>query len=496
MNRSLTVDTKYESMFIYGEENIMNRKKLSEISVDKFFYTILLMVSLLVFTALSGCGGAGKTSGNETGTVESTGKGTDSGVRISAEEAAAAKGFLSKVNIKEGVGSYELSAEKLRDGAADFVLRVKNTNGFPAAAMITCSVLDTDGNVLAAASQDTAVMVEGAQDILVFSFDDLLFSGGYDSIELCAYAREKTVNTVMMIDNYPASKVKVTTGKTVKGGAYNGWHQIDVKVNGSDSSTGDVKVLYYDADDYLIACESVWTRDNDFYTYFKDDFDHCEVMADKLVEGARGLPESIYEEYRKNGYETVTDGSKTYSSPDGSVEYDFFKAKDGTILLHAVNVTARNITWYVNDTIVYSGSRNGGTSYLDLRPKEELLWDLGFENDTEFWLMEPVAYEGNEKEIAEPKVSIHDAEGGKEISADMTEIMNDPDFGTFNTLDCKATVVCYKGGETVSAECIFFNEELIYYKHHDEEKLGFSGDYDTYEIYVQYEPMQHMEPGY
>ncbi|ETP73002.1 hypothetical protein UYO_1064 [Lachnospiraceae bacterium JC7] len=449
-------------------------------------FAFTLLASFMLF----GCGSGGKSGAG--GAIKE--KGTD--FRVSPEIAGEADEFKSKVKIKKAVGDFELTTEKLCGSDSDFLLHVRNRNGFPAGAMVTCVLKDADEKVITAASQDTAVLVDGAEDIIGFTFEDTIRSGGFDTVELTAYAKEKSPNTVRMIDRFDSSKVKVTAGKKVKGGRYDGWNEVDVTVNASESAIGDAVVLFYDADGYLLNYSPIWTNGKEFSTYNKDDFDHCEVLVDKLVENVPALPDSIYNEYRSSGFESKTDGETKYTSPDGSVEYSFLKTSDGQILIHAVNLTSNRLDWFINEAIVYSGDRKAGAEHLHFEPGEELLWNPGFEKDSVFWLMAPVAYVNREKALTPPAVEIIESDGAKIFTVDAGDTMNHPDFEDYNTLDCRATVVYYLGTDIAGSECIHFNEDMLYHQKHDEAELTFDGSYDSEKIYVQYEQRFHMVEGY
>ncbi|SFG45843.1 hypothetical protein [Oribacterium sp. WCC10] len=455
----------------------------------------LLIFTFLVFN-LSGCDHNENISGKDEGHGRIEAKGDGKGVKLSASEETLAEEFSSKLKTIPGMGEFELSAEKIRGSSNDFVLRVKNRNSFPAGAFILCVFRDSEGNALAAVSRETEILMEGAEDILGFSFEDDALKDSYENLEITAYAREKSHNTVMMIDNFPSSKIKLYSGEPEKGGMYDGWQKVDVKVGATDTDIGDVHSFFYDVDDHLIYYSPVWTRENEFSAYCPENFDHCEILIEKLVDGAVNLPDSVYDSYKSEGCITNCDGSEVYESPEGKVQYDFFKAADGTILLHAVNISNENVDWNINSAIIFSGSRNNSVYDLFLEPGEEIIWDPEFENDTEFWLMPPAAWTTEGRLLTAPEIVMKDTETGRVLEADASGTMNGPGFDEYNTVSCSATVVYRKGEKTVGAEEVSFSEGMFKDTQKDSAKLKFDGKFDSCDIYIQYDQVRFMQEGY
>ncbi|MCR5735537.1 MAG: hypothetical protein K6G22_13100 [Lachnospiraceae bacterium] len=430
----------------------------------------------------------GTTGGGAIGKASKDG----AGVKLSEEDRKAADEFASKVKINKTIGDFELTPMKQRSGIGDFLLRIKNINSFPASAFIECLYKDADGNVLYAVSDYTGVLASKAEDLISFSCGEDVED--FDTVEITAYVKGGQPNTVRMIDNYKPSKIKLSTGETEKGGMYDGWHKVEVKVTDPGGIIGDALTMFYDADGYLISNGSVWTgRDKKFNAYCSEPFDHCEILVPKLIDDVPALPDSIYEEYKAAGY--LSEPGTVYTSPDGFVDYDFVTAEDGTILLHAVNKSDSRVDWYVNNTVIYSGSRDSVTSKLILEPGEDILWDAGFEAGTEFWLMDPVAYRAEEDTTLPPEVKFEDTGSERILTADIHDSVESMTAEYENIVAVSATVVYYKGENMVSAERAVFSDEMLCYRQEDDLTLKFDGDYDSCTVYIQYEPARYDEPG-
>ncbi len=420
--------------------------------------------------------------------------GTGPGVKVTEDIAKAADEFSAKLIFQKGIGDFEFTAYKRPEGLGNFLLRVRNENSYPTRAMVVCLFKKQNGEVVTAVTMDTDVMVSGVEDILECTVDDALLQDGYDQVEITAYATNKHPNTVRMVDAFSASKVNVTTGEIVEGGMYDGWHEVDVNISG-DGIIGDADVMYFDEDGYLVYYSRVWAREKKFHTYCPESYDHVEVFAHKLQENVPELPQSVYEEYRSAGYITAVDGTTTYKSPEGFVEYGFQKAADGKILLHAKNLTDKRIDWFVNNTIVYSGDRRPLTTDLFLEAGEEIFWDLSFDNDSEFYLLFPTAYIAAENTLKAPEITITDTDGSRMIEANARPTMSSKGFEDDNTVMCSATIVYYQGDNIVSAEYMDFSSGMIYYQKKDTEELKYTGDYDSYKIYTRYEQEYYSQMG-
>ena len=420
--------------------------------------------------------------------------GTGPGVKVTEDIARAADEFSAKLIFEKGIGDFEFTAYKKPQGLGNFLLRVRNVNSYPTMAVVECLFKKQSGEVVTAITMDTNVLVSGVEDILECTVDDSLLEDGYDQVEITAYATNKHPNTVRMVDAFSASRVKVTTGEIAKGGMYDGWHEVDVKIS-EDGIIGDADVMYFDEDGYLTYYSSVWAREKEFHTYCPESYDHVEVFAHKLLENVPELPESVYEEYRSAGFITAVDGTTSYKSPDGFVEYGFQKAADGKILLHAKNLTDKRIDWFVNNTIVYSGNRSPYTTDLFLEAGEEILWDLSFDNDSEFYLLLPTAYIAGENTLSAPQITITESDGKRMIEADAGPTMKSKGFEDDNTVLCSATIVYYQGDNIVSAEYMDFSSEMIYYEKKDTEELKYTGEYDSYKIYTRYGQEYYSQMG-
>ncbi len=421
--------------------------------------------------------------------------GTGPGVKISEDLAKEADEFSAKLIFQKGIGDFEFTAYKMPQGLGNFLLKVRNANSYPTQATVVCLYKKQSGEVVTAITKETDVTVPGIEDILAFTIDDSLLQDGYDQVEITAYAIPKNPNIVRMVDTFSPSRVNVTTGDTVTGGEYDGWQKVDVKIS-EDGIIGNADALFFDENNYLTYYLNVWTREKQFHFYCPEVYDHVEINTRKLLEDVPELPESVYEEYRSAGFVTAVDGTTTYKSPDGFVEYGFQKAPDGKILLHAQNLTDKRIDWYVNNTVVYSGSRNLATNNLFLDAGEEIYWDMCFDDDSEFCLLFPTAYFAEDNNLKAPEITISESGGQKLITVNTKPTMKSKGFEDDNTVICSATVVYYQGEKIAGAEYIEFDSEMIKYQKEDTVELKYGGEYDSYKIYSRYEQQYFAQMGY
>ena len=453
----------------------------------------VLMVSAM-FTA---CGvsmppaGSGSASNGKVPTaVNQAGEGT----KIDEENKKEADMLSAKVRMMEGMGDFGITVYKAKDDVSSFVLRVENKNDFPSAALVECAIRGTDGEIKKITSISTEVMVSGALDLVYVTMDKDAWLKDFETLEVKAFAKEPAGNTERMIGFYDSSKVNLTTGGTESGGMYDKWQKVGVILSTTDAVIGDAQTMFYDADGYLIYQGNVSTYEKKFNAYCPEPYDHVEVIIRKLIDGVPGLPESILTEYRENGY--IDSFGKEYAktSPDGQVEYYFEKAEDGSVVIDARNLTDKRLLWHLNDAIVYTGERYPATLKLYLNPGEELKWALRFEKDSEFWLMEPIAYQTDENAAEEPEFTLNEAE--KNVSADITKSREALPDGNNNYVNCRVSVIYYKDGKLVSSEMLGFYDEDLYYNNISTEPLAYEGDYDFYDIYTQYWEEEFMMFGY
>ncbi len=454
----------------------------------------VFLVSVFVLgLVITGCSDVGFSGGADNNKPV---LGDGPGASVTEEVAKEADAFSSKLSIQKGIGDFEITAYKQPEGLGHFVIRTKNVNSFPASAMVLSLFKKQDGEIVATGCVNTPVLLSGAEDIHAVDIEESLLKNGYDLVEITAYATNKTPNTVRMIDNFPSSKVSVADGGIVKGGSSDGWHQVDIMVGSSADKIGDAHALFFDESGYLIRYSPVWARDKTFKAYNPESYDHVEIIVEKLVEDVPELPQSVYDEYRNAGYLSEVDGSTTYKSPEGSVEYCFFKAADGSIVMRANNLTDQRVRWYVNNSIVFSGNRTMDTMYLYLEPGEEIWWDLGFDKDSEFCLLNPVATNAEKEKLKAPMISVSDADGARTITADASATMKSINFEEDNTVYCSATVIYYQGENIVASEHVTFDYEMIYYQKQDTRYLNYDGEFDSYKIYEQFEQNHFSIQGY
>ena len=449
-----------------------------------------LIMTLTMLTACDGGGasggtGASGTSGSSSiGNIPTTVNKDSAGTKLDEKYVKEADKLSAKVKVLEGMGDFGITVYKVKDEVSSFVVKVENKNDFPSAALIECAIRGADGEAKAITSISTSVMAIGALDIACVTMDKDAWLKDFETLEIKAFAKEPEKNTARMISYYDSSKVKLTPSGTESGGMYDKWQKVEVKLSTTDSVIGDALTMFYDADGYLIYQDRVRTYEKKFNVYCQEPYDHVEIIVEKLIDGVQELPESILTKYKESGYIDAFGKEYTKTSPDGQVEYYFEKAEDGSVVMVARNLTDKRLRWNLNDAIVYVGERYPATLKLYLSPGEELMWGMKFEKDSEFWFMEPIAYETDENIAQEPEFTLDEDE--KIVLADITKAREVLPEGNNNYVNCRVSIIYYKDGKLTASEMLGFYEEDLYYNSVSTEPLTYKGDYDSYEIYTQY----------
>ena len=412
--------------------------------------------------------------------------------------------FLDRITYGSGVGDFGLTPLKYGESLQDFSLILENNNSYAAGAYVTFVFRDDMGKVLSAGEKKSRVLAPGARDVL----DSVFGEGspeGFDSLEITAFVREGMGEGIY--ENVPSDAYKeVGNARTGKG------RRIDILYDEPHGQIVYDQAVFYDSDGNVYRVQGFVSSEETACIYTEFEYADYEIIAWNKSGTAMSLPREVYEEYRKGGY--LTGEGKPYENLDGMVSYSFEETRDGIMLLHCKNLTDQNISFRKDCYLLYGtpkapdheegkeylwNSEAGqeekawarvdeerGTVYeLQLKPKEELYWDIGIPAGEQFYLFPFSAHRYTPQEPV-PKLTVSDHKG----SVDMKVEWGITSMG--DSLRGELCLVLFQGDEIVSVR----KEELVDgYEHEIELEANIDVPYEACRCFMQYRYLEIPQAG-